>query len=915
LVKSRDGRPIKLEGLPDHPLSRGGLCAVGQASLLGLYDSHRFAGPLRDGNAVDWKDVDTAIHGKLTDVRNRGGKVRLLTGSVTSPTLRVTIARFLGSFPDARHVMYDALSVSALLDAHAETHGVRRFPKFRLERCDVIVGVDADFLGTWVSPVEFAAGYRERRKVDENANSFSYHVQFESRMSLTGSNADRRYPVAPGEIIALLDALAKRVAARLATGGTPPPAGALSLPTEVLDDIAARLVASREKCLVVCGSQDVAAQRICNVINERLGNYGTTLDLAEPSNQRLGNDADVVMLLDELHRGEVSALFIAGVNPVYELPEGEAFAAALDQTGLAVYCGERANETSALATIVCPDHHFLETWGDVEAVGGVAAIRQPLIRPLFNTRPLLESLNEWTGTPMSAYEAVQNHWREATYPRSEQREPFQQFWDRTVHDGWTRVRPESGETPSFSGETATRVARETATDAFTLVVYPKVGLFDGRHAFNPWLQELPDPVSKVTWDNYACLSVAAARLLGVKEGDVVRIDGGGVPEPLELPAYVQPGQHDRVVAVALGYGQQMTARFANIGPKWIQGKPTVGTDGLVGKRANGFLLRDGGRVRYERAGVRVTPTGTSARLASTQTHHTITVPEHLAPTEQRRRQILQEAALAAYLNDPHAGSHASHNEYKPLYPGDHPKRGHHWAMAIDLTACTGCSACMVACQAENNVPVVGKDEVRRRREMHWLRIDRYYSGDGDEIDVAHQPMMCQHCDNAPCENVCPVLATVHTEEGLNAQVYNRCVGTRYCANNCPYKVRRFNWFRYRHDDPVENLALNPDVTVRSRGIMEKCSFCVQRIQNAKFEAKRQRQPLVDGAIQPACQQSCPMQAIVFGDLNDPESRVAKLSQNPRGFRVLEEIDVQPSVMYMTLVRNRTGGENEVEHHG
>jgi molybdopterin-containing oxidoreductase family iron-sulfur binding subunit len=296
-------------------------------------------------------------------------------------------------------------------------------------------------------------------------------------------------------------------------------------------------------------------------------------------------------------------------------------------------------------------------------------------------------------------------------------------------------------------------------------------------------------------------------------------------------------------------------------------------------------------------------------LAATQTHHTITVPEHLASADSLRRPLIQEASLEAYREDPQAGSHANH-ELHQIYPEDHPKRGHHWAMAVDLSACTGCSACVVACQAENNIPVVGKDEVRRHREMHWLRIDRYYSDSGDDVDVAHQPMMCQHCDYAPCENVCPVLATVHTAEGLNAQIYNRCVGTRYCANNCPYKVRRFNWFRYRHDDPLENMVLNPDVTVRSRGIMEKCSFCVQRIQEAKLDAKRRGAPLADGAVQPACQQSCPMQAIVFGDLNDPESRIARQWDSPRLYRLLEEVNLQPSVGYLTLVRHRKDEQGE-----
>jgi molybdopterin-containing oxidoreductase family iron-sulfur binding subunit len=389
-------------------------------------------------------------------------------------------------------------------------------------------------------------------------------------------------------------------------------------------------------------------------------------------------------------------------------------------------------------------------------------------------------------------------------------------------------------------------------------------------------------------------------------------------QSVELPVYVQPGTHDQVVAVALGYGGVATERFAGIGPSWIEARPTVGEDGRVGKNIAPFLSLEENLLRNWRPDVNVVPVGRKHPLASTQMYHKITVPEHLAPVGAERRPIVQEASFAAFKEDPHAGQIHTH-DFGPekIYPADHPKDGHHWMMAVDLTACTGCSACVIACQAENNVSVVGKDEVRRQREMHWMRIDRYYSGEGDDVDVVHQPMMCQHCDNASCENVCPVLATVHTSEGLNAQVYNRCVGTRYCANNCAYKVRRFNWFKYKRPDELENMVLNPDVTVRSRGVMEKCSFCVQRIQNAKVEAKRQGIPVSDESVQTACQQSCPAGAIVFGDINNPESRVSRmLHENPRAFRVLEEIDVDPSVHYLTQVRNSVDDDGKGDvHHG
>jgi molybdopterin-containing oxidoreductase family iron-sulfur binding subunit len=447
-----------------------------------------------------------------------------------------------------------------------------------------------------------------------------------------------------------------------------------------------------------------------------------------------------------------------------------------------------------------------------------------------------------------------------------------------------------------------------------LVLYAKVGMPNASHAYNPWLHELPDPVTKAVWDNYACLSPAAAERLGVVQGDLLRLDVGGAGNA-ELPVLVQPGQHDGVVAVALGYGSELSRRFAHVGPQWIERKPTVGPAGVVGVNVVPLMAVNAGGRRFSGSSVNVTSTGRSYELALTQDYHSIDVPAHLAPPDQRRRPNIQETTLAAILHPTteHGEGRGKHHEAS-LWPDDHQYTGHHWGMAIDLTTCTGCSACVVACQVENNVPVVGKDEVRRNREMHWIRIDRYYAGEGDDVSVSHQPMMCQHCDNAPCETVCPVLATVHSDEGLNQQVYNRCVGTRYCMNNCPYKVRRFNWFEYAHEDGHANMALNPDITIRSRGVMEKCSLCVQRIQEAKIEAKRLGKTVADGDIQTACQQSCPASAIVFGDMNDPQSALSKLIASDRHYRVLEELNVRPTVGYLEIVRNRPQADGG-EHHG
>ena len=894
LVKVRDGRPIKLEGNPDHPLSRGGLCAVGQASILGLYDSLRLRRPMAAQKVATWEAVDRDIMARLDEVRRRGGAVRLLTGTVHGPTERAAILSFLATFKDARHIQYDPLSCSAILEAHHRSFGLRAVPRYRFDRAEVIASFDADFLGTWISPVEFTAGCRARRDPEEDR--FSYHMQVESRMSLTGMRADRRYPVAQGEIGALLAGVAKEL-----EGGSAGPQAA---------EIAARLRMAEGKSLVVCGINDAALQVLANQINQRLGNYGATLDLARPSKQRLGNDRDVESLFNELEAGKVAALLVAGANPLYDLPGGEV----VRKVPLLISLSQRSDETAAAAHYVCPVPHWLEAWSDAEPADGLFAVLQPVIQPLGQGRTVAESLAVWSGQPQSATELVKAVWQKQVFPRQAAGQSFDAFWERAVHDGFVEVpaATPAARQPDPGMPAQNAPAAESETGAFTLVLYPKLALLDGRHAYNPWLQELSDPVSKVTWDNYACLGPAAAAGLGVSDGDVIRLDAGGTS--LELPAFVQPGQHDQTVAVALGYGSRLSERFGRVGPRWLEGAPGVGANGLVGVNAAPLLAFERGALRYARSGVRLSRTGQRRPLASTQDHHSLKVPPRLAPAAGERRPIVQETTVEEWQRSG-LGKTQRDIERPELWPRDHPFTGQRWAMVVDLNACTGCSACVVACQVENNIPVVGKDEVRRKRAMHWLRIDRYYAGPPGDPQVVHQPMFCQQCEHAPCETVCPVLATVHSDEGLNQQVYNRCVGTRYCANNCPYKARRFNWFHYAREDALANMVLNPDVTVRSRGVMEKCTFCVQRIQEAKLEAKRQGRPLRDGRLQTACQQSCPAQAIHFGDLNDPNSKVAQLMASGRRYRVLEELNVRPSVGYLKVVRHHGEAEGEKKEHG
>lgn len=910
LARVRDGRPLKMEGMPEHPLSQGGLCAVGQALPMGLYDSLRLRQPLAAGQPSEWQQVDQQIITALDQIAADGGAVRCVTPTITSPTLQAAIDRFLSRFSNARHIMWDPISSSAILDAHAATHGRRVLPRYRFENAQVIVSFGADFLGTWISPVEFTAGWRQHRIPSPDHPSMSYHVQFEGRMTLTGSKADRRIRLSPVAYGAVLSHLYMSLASRAGTPVDDAAAAAVPIDADVLDDMVEQLWSARGAAMVISDSQEVQDQVLVNGINAILESYGNTMDIERPSRQRQGSDADLFDLLDELTTGEVAALFVIGTDLSHNLPDQQAFARRIQRVPLVVSCAERVDEFASLADYVCPDHHPLESWFDSEPVDGRLSLSQPLLAPLGNTRSVLESLAVWSGRESTAYDQLREYWEQEVFTHIEAGQTFQEFWDQSVHDGVIERPPRETAVNEFQAAAVQLVTAEDET-AFALELHAKVGLLDSRHAHNPWLQELPDPITKVTWDNWVSISPSSAHDLHVVDGDVVQITTE-TGETLELPVLIQPGQHDRLLAIPLGYGVRGTDRFAHIGPQWFEARPTVAAGGTVGTNAARMIDSRDGAFRYVRRGVKLAPTGRRHPLATTQEYHSLEVPPHIAPPGAEMRDPIQETTLSAYAIDPSSGAPAAHQGATPeLWPDDHPQTGRAWGMIIDLNACTGCSACVIACQSENNVPVVGKDEVLRQREMHWMRIDRYYSGEGDDVDVAHQPMMCQHCEHAPCETVCPVLATVHSREGLNEQVYNRCVGTRYCANNCPYKVRRFNWFDYPHEDSLQNLLLNPDVTVRTRGVMEKCSLCVQRIEEGKIEANRRGEALADGVVQTACQQSCPAQAIVFGDRNDPASRISQALADPRNYGVLAEFNFRPVVSYLRMVRHRETGDVSV----
>ena len=922
VAKCRDGRPLKLEGNALHRLSKGGLCAIGQAQILSLYDSKRSASPLVDGVAVSWEAAEQQLRERLAAARTRGGRVRLLTGTMHSPSTRALVQRFCEAEGDGAHTSYDALSVSAILDAHLATHGRRALPAYRFSAARAIVSFEADFLGTWISPVQYAADYAAGRRPDGEGGQMSRHEQFEGRLSLTGAAADLRTRTAPWELPAVLSALCEALDRRAGIESRFAGALASSRLAAPIERAAESLFANRGASLVVCGVNDLQLQTLTNYANALLGNYGETLSLARESLQRDGSDGRLETLKSELLAGEVDVLLLSGVNPCYDLPSD--FGEALALAGTLVVHSDGLDETSRAADILLPAAHALESWDDAELELGRFSFSQPTVPALRQGRSLRQVLARALGDEREDGELLRSFWRERLLDGGLEGVDLSggadAAFDRLLHDGYVEAALPATEEPGLRSDAVTAVELPAEPEGLALVLYPKVSMLDGRHAHNPWLQELPDPLTKVCWDNYAIVSERLAGEQGLEVGEVVRVSSADGTASVELPLVVQRGQHDRVVAIALGYGRLGTDRFERLAPDWLEGEPTIRAGETLGVNLAPWLRFEAGLSRGDGQRVQLARTGRRVELACTQDHHSLELPAHLAPAGAEVRDAIVTLDFETYAADPTRAMPHAHESKADLWPRDHEAKGFHWGVSVDLTACTGCSACAVACMAENNVPVVGRDEVRRHREMSWLRIDRYMAGEGDEVSAAWQPMFCQQCDNAPCESVCPVLATVHSSEGLNQQVYNRCVGTRYCANTCPYKVRRFNWFDYPREETLERHALNPDVTIRTRGVMEKCSFCAQRIQEAKSEAARSGVPLADGDIQVACQQSCPTQAIVFGDTNDPESAVSRRMARERAYGVLTELNVKPSVRYLARVRNTGEGGPETDarqetHHG
>lgn len=871
VVKTRDGRPIKIEGNPESPANGQGLCARGQAEILSLYDSNRIQNPMMGGKKVTWKELDAAVMEKLSQAKNSGKGVRIVSGSLSSPSVKKLVSEFVASFPGAKHIVHDANSYDAILEANEESFGQAVLPHYDFSQAKVIVSVGADFLGTWIAPVEFAKDYAKGRDL-QKSNTMSYHLQIEAGMSLTGANADKRLPVAAGQYGAVLVQLYSAIAKQLGKAAL----ASLEISTEIqkeLDAVAQKLIKHQGQSLVISASQDKNVQVVVNAINNVLGNLGQSVDLNRPFLTAQKSSTSLHDLEKEMAAGDVEVLINLDSNFLYCSPASQTLSAALKKVPTKIAVSLYQDETSSEFDLIAPKSHALESWNDYEARQGLVSIGQPTFVPIYDTRSTLDTLLVWLGKSENALQYVQTNLSSRV------------SWKELLQKGVIQTQISGRGTPAFRANVSAASQNiQVAPAALELVLYEKVGIGEGKDANNPWLQELPDPVTKITWDNYANISPALAKEKGLAEEDLIKLTVNS--QSIELPVHIQPGQAKDSISVAVGYGRKKGGKVIEKG---------------IGQNVYPFK-----NFQDSVAGLTLSSLGKKYTLAATQTHHNM-----------HGRAIVIENTLNEHLKNPHHGipHHEKLGNVYPDRPDDNRKtgQGHAWGVAIDLNSCNGCAACLIGCQAENNVPVVGKEEVKTRREMHWLRIDRYYAGDENNPEVVHQPMFCQHCGNAPCENVCPVLATMHSNDGLNSQIYNRCVGTRYCANNCPYKVRRFNWFNYSNNaerfdyhmaDDAGKLVLNPDVVVRTRGVMEKCTMCVQRIQAGRLEAKLNGKAVQDGEIKTACQQSCPTEAIVFGDLNDPQSKVSKLKKSQRNYRVLEELDIDPVVSYLTKVRNK-----------
>ena len=913
IIKTREGRPIKVENNKEAPTLGGGNARV-HASVLSMYDINRLQGPKAGGEDINWSEFYGRVGAKLKAMAVSDKPIVLLTQTFASPTTQSIIEKFIAQFPNLSHVVYDTLSSSSALDAFENVYGVRALADYDFSKAETIVSIDADILGDWQGG-GYDSGYSQSRvpKKHHGKSQMSYHVQFESNMTLSGANADKRIATDPDTQKKIL----AHIYAQL-TGTSV--ANDLSFQfSKAVTQVVTRLKRSRSKAVVVSGIEDVAAQEVVLAINDYLGSE--VIDVAQPKFIRQGSNQHVNQMIDDMESGKLKGLITAGVNPGFTLPNAEAFTAALSKLELSVTFALKEDETSAAAQFVAATPHYLESWGDYQFKKGHYALAQPTIRPLFDTQQFQDVLLKLSGSNSTYYNEIKSNWSENILKENS--------WNKTLHDGFLLAADAiNSDGVSFDVSRQIKTLSKESSGAMSLVLYSKTGMGDGQQANNPWLQEFPDPISRVSWDNYLTVSAGDAKKIGLKNvnladgalnGSYAKVTVGD--KSLVAPVLIQPGQAQGTVGLAFGYGQT----------KGLQEEMQVGV--------NAYPFYNNFDAVQQ---VTLAPAEGYHEFACVQLHNTL----------MGRGDIIKETTLEVFNTKDKEYWNAipkvskNHIEYEVTSPevdmwqAFDRSVGHHFNMSIDLNACTGCGACVIACHSENNVPVVGKQEIRKSRDMHWLRIDRYYSsgetfgeddqtkedisGLGDSLttfgemenasenpQVAFQPVMCQHCNHAPCETVCPVAASSHGRQGQNHMAYNRCVGTRYCANNCPYKVRRFNWFLYNKNDEFDyhmnndlgRMVLNPDVVVRSRGVMEKCSMCIQMTQKTILDAKLEGRAIKDGEFQTACSNACSNGAIVFGDINDKDSQVAALKEEDRMYHLLETVVTKPNVIYQAMVRN------------
>ena len=912
LVESHEGRPTKIEGNPEHPSSRGTTDLFAQAAILGLYDPDRSQTITNLGEIRSFGSFVNAIRSVVSAQQAKQGVgIRILSETVASPTLAAQITEFLTRFPQAKWVQWEPVGRHNAREGSRLAFGDYVDAQYAVDKADVILALDADFLCTGASGLKHSREFASRRRFDGDRAQINRLYSVESSPTNTGSRADHRLPLRASEIEAFTRAVAAQLGVGGVAGGTLPDAA-----TRWIGPLVKDLQANRGRSVVIAGDgQPAIVHALAHAMNDALGNVGATVTYtqtaeAKPMNQRAG----LQELVGEMSAGRVDLLLILGSNPVYSAPVDLKFADALAKVPLRAHLGLYEDETAALCHWHIPEAHFLEMWSDVRSDDGTVSVVQPLIAPLYGGKSAHEVISALGDSgERSGYDLVREYWSKQTGVSMEAPpaapaaaaptsaapvaptapgaaatapapitaspvspvSPFDREWRRWLHDG---VMPNTAFAPRTIAVQANFAAQVPAAaggqaNGIEVVFRPDPSIYDGRFANNAWLQELPKALTKLTWDNAALISPATAARLNLISGDIVELTQGG--RTLRIPVWLVPGHGQDLLTLNLGYGRTRAGRAAN----------------GIGFNVNALRTMAAPDVL---TGVDLIKTGDTYDLASTQDHWSL-----------EGRNLVRVGTTAQFAADP---EFAKKQELQPLNGlsmySDVKYEGYSWGMAIDQNVCNGCNACVVACQAENNVPVVGKAQVMNGREMHWLRIDRYYTGDLETPDTYHQPMLCQQCETAPCEVVCPVAATVHNSEGLNDMVYNRCVGTRYCSNNCPYKVRRFNFLLYQDwDTPSLKLQRNPDVTVRSRGVMEKCTYCVQRINHARVAAKLEDRSIRDGDVTTACEAACPTQAIVFGNINDPNSRVSKLKASPLNYGLLEELNTRPRTTYLAIVRN------------